>query len=112
MLGNQTGRGVLYFMHVNHSLIRGRSIAAKRQDVTVQLFWKVLASLSQEEQSGFVRFAWGRSRLPPKHAWFKDMQVRACDSLCLCVCVPRPSAITHIHVHDIHPSLSISPSFL
>ena len=48
-----------------------------KQDVTIQLFWKVLASLSQEEQSGFVRFAWGRSRLPPKHAWFKDMQVRA-----------------------------------
>jgi hypothetical protein len=47
-------------------------------DVTVQLFWKVLASLSHEEQSGFVRFAWGRSRLPPKHAWFKDMQVRVC----------------------------------
>lgn len=45
-------------------------------DATVQLFWKVLASLTQEEQSGFVRFAWGRSRLPPKHAWFKDMQVR------------------------------------
>ncbi len=44
-------------------------------DATVQLFWKVLASLTQEEQSGFVRFAWGRSRLPPKHAWFKDMQI-------------------------------------
>lgn len=45
-------------------------------DVTIGLFWKVLESLSQEEQSGFVRFAWGRSRLPPKNAWFKDMQVR------------------------------------
>ena len=44
-------------------------------DVTITLFWKVLESLTQEEQSGFVRFAWGRSRLPPKNAWFKDMQV-------------------------------------
>jgi len=42
---------------------------------TIKLFWKVLESLNQEEQSGFVRFAWGRSRLPPKNAWFKDMQV-------------------------------------
>ena len=42
---------------------------------TIKLFWKVLESLTQEEQSGFVRFAWGRSRLPPKNAWFKDMQV-------------------------------------
>lgn len=45
-------------------------------DPTIRLFWKVLESLTQEEQSGFVRFAWGRSRLPPKNAWFKDMQVR------------------------------------
>ena len=29
------------------------------------LFWKVMSSLSPKEQSGFVRFAWGRSRLPP-----------------------------------------------
>ncbi|CAM9132749.1 unnamed protein product [Phaeothamnion confervicola] len=44
-------------------------------DPTVRYFWEVIASLSPEEQSGFVRFAWGRSRLPPKSAWFKDMQV-------------------------------------
>jgi len=44
-------------------------------DPTIVLFWKVLESLSQEEQSGFVRFAWGRSRLPPKSAWYKNMQI-------------------------------------
>lgn len=32
---------------------------------TVDLFWKVMASLTAKEQSGFIRFAWGRSRLPP-----------------------------------------------
>ena len=32
---------------------------------TVDLFWKVMASLTSKEQSGFIRFAWGRSRLPP-----------------------------------------------
>ncbi|CAM9223039.1 unnamed protein product [Discosporangium mesarthrocarpum] len=44
-------------------------------DITIKLFWKVLSSLTPEEQSGFVRFAWGRSRLPPKDAWTKDMQI-------------------------------------
>lgn len=29
-----------------------------------ELFWKVMESLSSKEQEGFVRFAWGRSRLP------------------------------------------------
>jgi hypothetical protein len=46
-----------------------------KDDLTIQLFWKVLESFSHEEQSGFVRFAWGRSRLPPKNAWYKNMQI-------------------------------------
>jgi len=32
---------------------------------TVDLFWRVMASLGPKEHAGFVRFAWGRSRLPP-----------------------------------------------
>lgn len=32
---------------------------------TLELFWKVIESLNPKEQEGFVRFAWGRSRLPP-----------------------------------------------
>merc|ERR1712000_390235 len=32
---------------------------------TLELFWKVIESLTPKEQEGFVRFAWGRSRLPP-----------------------------------------------
>lgn len=31
---------------------------------TVRLFWKVFSSLTDEERSQYVRFAWGRSRLP------------------------------------------------
>ena len=31
---------------------------------TIELFWNVIESLSPQDQSGFVRFAWGRSRLP------------------------------------------------
>lgn len=33
-------------------------------DTTVKLFWKVLESFTDEQRTDFVRFAWGRSRLP------------------------------------------------
>lgn len=33
-------------------------------DETVALFWAAMASFSDEQRSDFVRFAWGRSRLP------------------------------------------------
>ena len=39
---------------------------------TLGLFWKVMESLSFKEQAGFVRFAWGRSRLPAE----KDFTTR------------------------------------
>lgn len=31
--------------------------------------------MSTEDQSGFVRFAWGRSRLPPKSYWRVNMKL-------------------------------------
>jgi len=43
---------------------------------TIRLFWKVIKSLSSEEQAGFVRFAWGRSRLPSRNAWFDNMKLQ------------------------------------
>jgi hypothetical protein len=42
---------------------------------TIKLFWKVLGSLTLQEKSGFVRFAWGRSRLPSKTQWTTDMKI-------------------------------------
>ena len=33
----------------------------RRDDPTVKLFWKVFRSLSNEDRTLFVRFAWGRS---------------------------------------------------
>jgi len=54
-----------------HTTYRGYS----EEDLTIQLFWKVLGSFDSEEQEGFVRFAWGRSRLPPKGSWYKDMHI-------------------------------------
>lgn len=38
-------------------------------------FLKVIESMSSEDQSGFVRFAWGRSRLPPKAYWRVNMKL-------------------------------------
>lgn len=40
---------------------------------TLKLFWKVMESLSNKERAGFVRFAWGRSRLPPEKHWKTKM---------------------------------------
>eukprot|EP01108_Squamamoeba_japonica_P000247 TRINITY_DN1033_c0_g1_i1.p1 TRINITY_DN1033_c0_g1~~TRINITY_DN1033_c0_g1_i1.p1 ORF type:complete len:311 (+),score=131.27 TRINITY_DN1033_c0_g1_i1:1-933(+) len=36
----------------------------------VQLFWRVLESFSDAERALFLRFAWGRARLPPNDAAF------------------------------------------
>jgi hypothetical protein len=40
-----------------------------------ELFWKVLESLSPQEKSAFVRFAWGRSRLPSVRDFKTTMRV-------------------------------------
>jgi hypothetical protein len=42
---------------------------------TVSLFWEVMESLSFREQSAFVRFAWGRSRLPAAKDFHKTMRL-------------------------------------
>lgn len=42
---------------------------------TLELFWKVIESLSPKEQEGFVRFAWGRSRLPPAKEFTVKMKL-------------------------------------
>ena len=35
----------------------------------VQRFWRVMAQLSNKDRSQFLRFAWGRSRLPKTSNW-------------------------------------------
>jgi hypothetical protein len=42
---------------------------------TRELFWKVMESLSPKEHSGFVRFAWGRSRLPSEKQFTTRMRL-------------------------------------
>ncbi len=36
----------------------------------VEMFWNVLASFTKEQRCGFIRFVWGRSRLPPSSTEF------------------------------------------
>ena len=46
-------------------LWKSKTEASGLSPKTVDLFWNVMSSLTRKEQSGFIRFAWGRSRLPP-----------------------------------------------
>jgi hypothetical protein len=46
---------------------------------TAKLFWKVMESLTNEERSGFIRFAWGRSRLPPPKEFTTPMRLTRGD---------------------------------
>lgn len=47
---------------------------------TLALFWQVMESLTPQEQSGFVRFAWGRSRLPAAKEFTTRMKLTAGSS--------------------------------
>ncbi|CDJ51166.1 HECT type ubiquitin ligase, putative [Eimeria brunetti] len=45
-------------------------------DKQIKWFWEALESFSQAERQRFLRFVWGRSRLPLAHAtWEQDMEV-------------------------------------
>lgn len=42
---------------------------------TVKMFWKVLESFSDVYRSLFIRFVWGRSRLPPLKIWKRTFKL-------------------------------------
>jgi hypothetical protein len=47
-----------------------------KQDRVPSLFWKVLTSFDDEQRGRFVRFAWGRSRLPLAHQrWEREFRI-------------------------------------
>lgn len=46
----------------------------------LSLFWKVIESMTPKEQAGFVRFAWGRSRLPPAKDFKTKMKLTPAGS--------------------------------
>lgn len=47
----------------------------RKSDRTIRLFWNVLSSFTNEERSMFIRFVWGRSRLPITKRWSRNMKV-------------------------------------
>ena len=49
---------------IDFELWKSKTEASGLTAGTLDLFWNVMASLTPKEQSGFIRFAWGRSRLP------------------------------------------------
>ena len=42
----------------------------------VKLFWEAFATLSQQERGQFLRFVWGRRRLPHKDAWKQKFRLK------------------------------------
>jgi len=44
-------------------------------DATVQMFWSALEGFSSEERAQFLRFVWGRTRLPLGRDWEQKFQL-------------------------------------
>jgi len=54
-----------------HTRYRG----VKETDLHIQFFWKVLESFSSYERTLFLRFAWGRERLPNENDFVEEMKI-------------------------------------
>jgi hypothetical protein len=65
------------------SLWKRNTDASGVSSATVALFWRVMGTLTQKELSGFVRFAWGRSRLPPAKEFTTKMRLTSGGSAVL-----------------------------
>jgi len=55
-----------------HTQYRG---GIKPTDAHIQNFWKVLEQFSPGERTLFLRFAWGRERLPPECEFHEEMKI-------------------------------------
>lgn len=47
-----------------------------KDDPVIQRLWRVLESFTNEERTLFVRFVWGRSRLPVQRRWPRKMKIQ------------------------------------
>lgn len=59
-----------------HTEYRGYHV----KNSTIRYFWKVLESFSHEQRSRFIRFAWGRSRLPRGAQWSHHLTITRLNS--------------------------------
>jgi len=55
-----------------HTQYRGGITA---NDPHIQYFWKVLEEFTPRERSLFLRFTWGRERLPPEKEFNEEMKI-------------------------------------
>jgi hypothetical protein len=58
-----------------HTVLEGY----ERGDPVLRRFWSVLGSLSNDERSKFIRFVWGRSRLPNSKEWSRPFKIQRRD---------------------------------
>lgn len=72
-------RALLFLIHSTdsyfvqrHTRYRG---GVKESDPHIRFFWAVLESFSEEERRQFLRFAWGRERLPQEKDFLEDMKI-------------------------------------
>jgi hypothetical protein len=47
----------------------------RRDDPTILMFWRVFETFTNEERALWVKFVWGRSRLPQGKRWRKKMKL-------------------------------------
>ena len=52
-----------------HSRSANGSGHVRRDAAQVKRFWRVMQGFSQEDRSKFIRYCWGRSRLPKPSSW-------------------------------------------
>ena len=73
----------------------------------VSLLWQVLESFTEEERSLFLRFVWGRSRLPLRE---QDCESFACLSQSICRSMDRSFfqylSVFHLQLNLMRPTQS------
>ena len=67
---------------------------------TLALFWRVMEGFASKEQAGFIRFAWGRSRLPAPKDFTVKMRLTSAGS----------SALPQAHTCFLHVELPEYPT--
>jgi hypothetical protein len=48
----------------------------RRDDPVISNYWRVLEELSQEDRAAWLKFIWGRSRLPTSRKWPKRLKIQ------------------------------------
>ncbi|CAE8637676.1 unnamed protein product [Polarella glacialis] len=65
--------------HLDVDALRAHTVYTNCQDgdALVAMFWAALESFSEAERERFLRFVWGRTRLPTGHVWEQKFQLAA-----------------------------------